>query len=343
MENSLPWVEKYRPNSLNDVVSHEPIIKTLTKLIEQNKIPHMIFYGPPGTGKTTTILACAKKIYGDSYKTMILELNGSDDRGINVVREQIKNFSANSSGLSSIMVNKSECSIIHNKIKLVILDEADAMTYDAQFALRRIIELYTGTTRFCLICNYLSKIIQALQSRCQMFVFAPIGLVDHLCKLNMIIGSEHIIIDHEVNERIIELSDGDMRRSINLLQSLSMATKKGDRITLREMNKLIGYPSDEVKKMIIDGTNGKNLADVNDILNKIEIESNLSNNDILREVSTYYGKTYIGNLTNIKKIEMLKIINLFDDLAKVEVNQVNSTNNNIQLLAISSILYNYHH
>jgi DNA polymerase III delta prime subunit len=122
-----------------------------------------------------------------------------------------------------------------------------------------------------------------------------------------------------------------------------MATKKGDRITLREMNKLIGYPSDEVKKMIIDGTNGKNLADVNDILNKIEIESNLSNNDILREVSTYYGKTYIGNLTNIKKIEMLKIINLFDDLAKVEVNQVNSTNNNIQLLAISSILYNYHH
>ena len=121
----------------------------------------MIFYGPPGTGKTTTILACAKKIYGSNYKSMILELNGSDDRGINVVREQIKSFSATDSKISN-MFTKTDGDIEagldkKNNIKLLILDEADAMTYDAQFALRRVVESYTDSTRFCLICNYIFK------------------------------------------------------------------------------------------------------------------------------------------------------------------------------------------
>ncbi len=121
--NSLPWVEKYRPDNLNDIISHKEITTTLTNLIGSNKIPHMIFYGPPGTGKTTTIIACAKKIYGPNYRSMILELNGSDDRGINVVREQIKNFSATDSKISSMLTTSEEYANKINNIQLVILKQ----------------------------------------------------------------------------------------------------------------------------------------------------------------------------------------------------------------------------
>ncbi|KAK8791861.1 hypothetical protein WA158_005238 [Blastocystis sp. Blastoise] len=149
----LPWVEKYRPTEFEEIVSHDDILSTINKLIENKKLPHLLFHGPPGTGKTTTILACARKMYGSNYKSMTLELNASDDRGIDVVRDQIKNFAGTQKLFSS-------------GVKLIILDEADNMTNVAQFALRRIIEKYSQNTRFCLICNYVSNIIPALQSRC---------------------------------------------------------------------------------------------------------------------------------------------------------------------------------
>ncbi|EWM24137.1 replication factor c subunit 5, partial [Nannochloropsis gaditana] len=133
--NSMPWVEKYRPTSLQDLVAHEEIISILTRLIEKNQLPHLLFYGPPGTGKTSTILACAKQMYGASkYGAMTLELNASDERGIDVVRQQIKEFAATKR-------------LFSNGVKLVILDEADHLTNDAQFALRRVIEKYTKNTR----------------------------------------------------------------------------------------------------------------------------------------------------------------------------------------------------
>ncbi|GMI10300.1 hypothetical protein TrRE_jg11793 [Triparma retinervis] len=156
-EVALPWVEKYRPSSLTDLVAHEEIISVLTKLIESDKLPHLLLYGPPGTGKTSTIIAMAKKMYGEKkYKGMVLELNASDERGIDVVRNQIREFAGTRQLFSS-------------GTKLILLDECDAMTSDAQFALRRIIEKYSTSTRFCLICNYVSKIIPALQSRCTRF------------------------------------------------------------------------------------------------------------------------------------------------------------------------------
>ena len=139
---NLPWVEKYRPNALQELISHEDIIKTIRKFISQDKLPHLLFYGPPGTGKTSTILACAKEIYSPKqFNSMVLELNASDDRGINVVRNQILSFA-------------STRTIFNSGYKLIILDEADAMTNDAQNALRRIIEKYTENVRFCMICNY---------------------------------------------------------------------------------------------------------------------------------------------------------------------------------------------
>ena len=345
--DSLPWVEKYRPNNLNDIISHKEIINTLTNLISNQKIPHMIFYGPPGTGKTTTILACAKKIYGQNYRSMILELNGSDDRGINVVREQIKNFSATDAKISSMLVADNEENIMNTNIKMVILDEADAMTYDAQFALRRVVEQYTDSTRFCLICNYLTKIIPALQSRCQMFRFAPINNQDHILKINNVIKLESINIEQMAIEKIIELSEGDMRKSLNLLQSLYMI-KGSELITLNYIYKSIGYLTDDERNDIINNLNYKNLQEIYQILFKLENEQNLSNQDIVKEITTYYSKTYLNNYKEKKsktkrliQSDQNKLLNLFDELSKIEINLSNNANSNIQLLAISSTLYNY--
>ena len=327
--SQLPWVEKYRPNNLNDIISHTEIINTLTNLITNNKLPHMIFYGPPGTGKTTTILACAKKIYGSSFNSMILELNGSDDRGINVVRDQIKNFSSTDSMINSLLVSDFN---IDTNVKLVILDEVDAMTYDAQFALRRVVEQYTNSTRFCLICNYLTKIIPALQSRCQMFRFAPIKYDEHLKKINNIILIEKINIEIKAIEKIIELSEGDMRKSLNLLQSLYMINNS-NLITLESVYRSIGYPTETEREDIILSLNNQKLNNIYKILRRLQLDNNFSNQDIIREISTYYSRKKIKN--------KLKLLNLFDELAKIEVNIANNANNNIQLLAISSIINNF--
>jgi replication factor C subunit 3/5 len=175
-----PWVEKYRPASLADVAAHRDIIDTIDRLTGENRLPHLLLYGPPGTGKTSTILAVARKLYGSYYQNMILELNASDDRGIDVVRQQVQDFASTQSISFGPKVN----------VKLVILDEADAMTKEAQFSLRRIIEKYTKNTRFCLICNYVSKIIPALQSRCTRFRFPPLAAAHVTDRLRYIIQQE---------------------------------------------------------------------------------------------------------------------------------------------------------
>ena len=207
---SLPWVEKYRPKDMSDLVSHEEIISTINKLIDANKLPHLMLYGPPGTGKTSTILACAHKMYGKSCPSMVLELNASDERGIDVVREQIKEFA-------------STRQMFTQAPKLIILDEADAMTNPAQFALRRVIEKYTRNVRFCIICNYASKIIPALQSRCTRFRFAPLEEAQALERLNVVARAEGVNATADGLDACVALGEGDMRKCINILQSTHMA------------------------------------------------------------------------------------------------------------------------
>ncbi|KAJ8481640.1 hypothetical protein ONZ51_g5864 [Trametes cubensis] len=207
---NLPWVEKYRPVTLDDVVSHHDITSTIEKFIEKNRLPHLLFYGPPGTGKTSTILAVARRIYGADFRKQILELNASDDRGIDVVREQIKNFA--------------ETRTLFSKgFKLIILDEADMMTTAAQSALRRVIEQYTKNVRFCIICNYVNKIIPAIQSRCTRFRFSPLPMSEVEKRLDSVIEAEGVKLTEDGKKALLKLSKGDMRRALNVLQACHAA------------------------------------------------------------------------------------------------------------------------
>ncbi|OAA63030.1 activator 1 subunit 3 [Cordyceps fumosorosea ARSEF 2679] len=220
-EDTLPWIEKYRPESLDDVEGHQDILATINKFVDANRLPHLLLYGPPGTGKTSTILALARRIYGAAHvRQMVLELNASDDRGIDVVREQIKTFAStkqifgmgggnrtggNGSGMAGF--------------KLIILDEADAMTNTAQMALRRIMEKYTANARFCIIANYAHKLSPALLSRCTRFRFSPLKEADIRQLVVKIVDEEGVRIGAEAVDALVKLSKGDMRRALNVLQA----------------------------------------------------------------------------------------------------------------------------
>jgi replication factor C subunit 3/5 len=237
-ELQLPWVEKYRPKRLEDLVAHEDIISILTKLIDSDNLPHLLLYGPPGTGKTSTIVAAAKRMYGGdaAYNSMTLELNASDSRGIDVVRNEIKEFAGTRQ-------------LFNSGVKLIILDEADAMTSDAQFALRRIIEKYTRNARFCLICNYVSKIIPALQSRCTRFRFAPLARDQIQGRLVEVAQAENCQTTPDGIDAILRLSGGDMRRVLNLLQSTVMSSKVVDE---KSVYLTSGAPLPQDMKTILD-------------------------------------------------------------------------------------------
>lgn len=192
-------------------MAQDDIINSITNLIDSDNLPHLLLYGPPGTGKTSTIVAAAKRMYGPSkYSSMTLELNASDARGIDVVRNEIKEFAGTKQ-------------LFSKGVKLIILDEADAMTSDAQFALRRVIEKYAKNARFCLICNYVSKIIPALQSRCTRFRFAPLPPKQIQGRLEFVAKQENVNLTDDGVQAILALSGGDMRRVLNLLQSTAMS------------------------------------------------------------------------------------------------------------------------
>ncbi|KAK6375810.1 Subunit of heteropentameric Replication factor C (RF-C) [Exophiala oligosperma] len=220
-EDNLPWVEKYRPNTLDDVSGHQDILATINRFIEHNRLPHLLLYGPPGTGKTSTILALARQIYGaKNMRQMVLELNASDDRGIDVVREQIKTFASTKQIFSTSTQQSSTAAKFGlGAFKLIILDEADAMTSTAQMALRRIMEKYTANTRFCIIANYTHKLSPALLSRCTRFRFSPLKEPDIRRLVDLVISQEHINIAPEAVDSLVRLSKGDMRRALNVLQA----------------------------------------------------------------------------------------------------------------------------
>ncbi|XP_030572059.1 replication factor C subunit 4 [Drosophila novamexicana] len=208
-----PWVEKYRPRSVDDVVEQSEVVAVLRKCVEGADLPNMLLYGPPGTGKTSTILAAARQIFGDMYRDRILELNASDERGINVVRTKIKNFAQLTA--SNVRPDGRSCP----PFKIIVLDEADSMTHAAQAALRRTMEKESRSTRFCLICNYVSRIIVPITSRCSKFRFKALGETQIIARLQHICELEGVRIDPDAYKSIVRISGGDMRRAITTLQS----------------------------------------------------------------------------------------------------------------------------
>ena len=207
---NLMWSEKYRPKKLSEVVDQKEIIKGISNLIKSPDIPHMLLAGPAGVGKTTTALCIAIELLGEEWRKNTLELNASDERGIKMVRERVKEFAA-----SIKLAGDKE----FGKPKIIILDEADEMTSEAQTALRRIIEDSARTTRFVIICNYLSQIIEPIQSRCVVFRFTRLPKEDVIGHLKMICEQQKVKYEEKALAQIYEATGGDLRHSINIMQA----------------------------------------------------------------------------------------------------------------------------
>lgn len=223
---ALMWVEKYRPRKIDDLVNQEEVKQRLKPLLEKkNELPHLLFAGPPGSGKTTTALVLARELLGDLASEYVLSLNASDERGIDAVRERIKTFASYSDRREGV------------PFRLVILDESDEMTRDAQTALRRIMEETSRYTRFILICNYSSNLIEPIQSRCAIFRFKKIGEDEVTARLKKIAKAEDVKAGDKVLQAISAAVDGDLRQGINLLQAASAG---GAEVTLEKVSAATG-------------------------------------------------------------------------------------------------------
>ncbi|PPQ68500.1 hypothetical protein CVT26_003439 [Gymnopilus dilepis] len=243
-----PWVEKYRPKTIDDVSAQEHTVAVLQKTLTSTNLPHMLFYGPPGTGKTSTILALARQLFGpDNFRNRVLELNASDERGIAIVRDKIKNFARQTPRAQTVASDGKTYPC--PPYKIIILDEADSMTQDAQGALRRIMETYARITRFCLVCNYVTRIIEPLASRCSKFRFTPLDNDSAALRISHIATEERVDVDKSVIDALISTSHGDLRRAITYLQSasrLSSSTNPPTKITSADIQEIAGVVPDAV-------------------------------------------------------------------------------------------------
>lgn len=206
------WTEKYRPKNFSDVKGQDQIVSRIKAFVEQQNMPHLLFAGPAGTGKTSLALVIGRKLFGDNWNHNLLELNASDERGIDVIRHKVKDF-ARTRAIGDV------------PFKIIYLDECDALTKEAQQALRRTMENYTKTCRFILAANYSSKIIDPIQSRCAMFRFKPLPKQDVFALIDDIAKSEDVNIDDAAKEALYEISEGDCRKTENILQSASALSK----------------------------------------------------------------------------------------------------------------------
>jgi replication factor C subunit 3/5 len=327
--DTLPWIEKYRPSKLDDILSHHEIISTVKICIKNKCLPHLLFYGPPGTGKTSLITAAAKELYGKYFPFMVMELNASDDRGIEVVRSKIKQFVMSKNVFYGKTIEER-----NDIFKLVILDETDAMTNDAQAILRKVVEEYTINTRFCLICNYIQNISPALQSRCTRFRFSPIKVKDIKFKIKEISEKENLNITKEGINTVVNRSNGDMRKVLNILQSVSMAYPK---LNEKYINNCLGYPRSKVIKQMLECLINSNFKETYDKFIELKTRDGLALNDVITEVykvlvahiSNSYQNTQITKI--IKDITDNEIINILDRIRQIEINNSANTLENIQI------------
>ncbi len=308
-EDLLPWTEKYRPHSLDDVFGQEESVKGLKAFVKSKNMPNLLFAGSPGVGKTTAALALAHDLFGKNFEGNVLELNASDDRGIDVVRGKIKDF-ARCVSLGGV------------PFKLIFLDEADALTSDAQHAMRRTMESNSSVTRFILSCNYSSKIIEPIQSRCAVFRFMPLNEADVYKMIDKVAKHEGLSLDDEAKKAVVYVSEGDMRRALNVLQGASFHSKKIDSDLIYKINSR-AKPK-EVKDMVELAING-NFAKARENLDKLVINYGLSGEDILLQV--------YREIVNLEIPEERKAV-LIDRVGEYNFRLVEGANERIQIEAM---------
>ena len=234
------WIEKYRPQTLDEIKGQDDIVERLQSYIDQRDLPHLLFSGRAGIGKTTAATAIAREVYGDDWRGNFLELNASDQRGIDVVRDRIKNFARSSFG--------------GHDYRIIFLDEADSLTSDAQSALRRTMEQFSDNTRFILSCNYSSKIIDPIQSRCAVFRFSPLSDEAVAAQIDEIAAAEGIEVTDDGRDALVYAAGSDMRRAINSLQAAATTGEVVD----EEAVYLITSTArpEEIESMVTDAING---------------------------------------------------------------------------------------
>lgn len=308
-EEHSVWTEKYRPHNFSDFRGQKEVLRRIKAFVDQKNIPHLLFSGPAGVGKTTLSLLIAHKLYGEEWKQNFLELNASDERGIDVVRIKVKDF-ARTRALGDV------------PFKCIYLDECDALTKDAQQALRRMMENYTQTARFVLSCNYVSKIIDPIQSRCAIFKFRPLDKTEIIAIIESIQKEEGFKIDEDAKEVLVDISGGDCRRVENLLQSCAAFDRH---ITADSLYAMASIPESKEIKAILELCTQNKFVDARNRLLSLMMSQGLSGLDVIRQI-----QKEIWNLT----ITAQKKIDLVDKTGEIEFRMVEGADEFIQLEAL---------